>query len=348
MRKRIAFFLGVLLCAILSMGQIPARAEECFVVNVDSLDMNSLRDNDYIAEHLSGSAPGIRVQKYISNSDELAARVRVTLVQMDTQTVVFDKNYGYQSGTFDSGEIYLPFEDSHTVPYLVTLYVEDWVYAMPFMQLLPRFTDNGASTYGVRMRDYDPSLTSDWLMGTMLDLSTLRSQGGTSIPLCASNAYVVGQANVALQGDTLSVTLWFAPEANVELRDCKIFCVKQVGALTTAEPRHMGQPSYAQGEGIDVSGVDSVLLYVPMLLSYDPAGLQGFGYDLAADGWLQWQLALWNQNMMGVSQPETEPEPEWQEPEPVEEWTDPAIEEQGPMATEEWPTEWVEEDQIWD
>lgn len=344
MRKRIAFFLGILLCATFLIGMIPARAEECFVVNVDSLDMNSLRDNDYVAEYLSGSAPGIRVQKYISNSDELAARVRVTLEQMDTHTVVFDKNYGYQSGTFDSGEIYLPFEGNHTVPYLVTLYVEDWVYAMPFMQLQPRFTYNGASTYGVRMRDYDPALTTDWLMGTMLDLHTLRSQGSISIPLCASNTYVVGQADVMLQGDLLYVTLGFVSQANVDLHECKIYCVKQVGNLTTADPKRMGEPAYAQGEGIDVSGADSVLLYIPMLLSYDPAGLNGFGYDLASDGDLQWQLALWSGNLMGAAQPEATPEPEWQEPIPTEEWMDPAMEEQEPAPTEEWPIEWVEEE----
>ncbi len=298
MLRRKLMCLAVCLVLILSQGVslVSAGAEDCFTINVDTLDMNSLRVNEYVMANLSAQTQGIRLTKIISASDELTARVRLTIEQMDTQTVVFDKNYGFQSGTFDSGEIYLPYAGNYTVPYLVTLYVEDWVYAMPFMCLQPRLSFNGGCTYGVRMRDYNQALTSDWQMGTMLDLNALRNQGVMDVPLCASNAYIVGSATVSLYGDELSVSLAFAPEANVEVHQSAVYCILNVAELATADPPQMAQPAYGLGEAMDVSGADTALLYIPLLLSYDPVGLQPFGYDLGADPDLQTQLALWNRN----------------------------------------------------
>lgn len=64
-----------------------ANAEACFTLNVDILNMDMLNNNDYVAQHLSAQAQGIRVQKVISGSSELAQAVRLTLTQMDTQTL---------------------------------------------------------------------------------------------------------------------------------------------------------------------------------------------------------------------------------------------------------------------
>ena len=291
-------FFALVLGAALCLAPFPAGASaDCFLIDVDSLDMNSMRSNDYIAQHLSSQASGLRVQKFISTSNELAARVRLTLTQMETGTLVFDKNYGYQSGTFDSGEIYLPYGENRTIPYLVTLYIEDWIYAMPFMQLTPRLFYNGACTYGVRMRDYDSSLTSNWYMGTMLDLNALRPQGSQSIPIYASNAFVVGEATVSLLGEELAVFLNFDPAANVEVHQVSIYCVPQVGELTSADPPYINQRSYFPGESISVASLSNVLLYVPMSISYDSAGLAQMGYDLINDPVLSWQLSLWQENL---------------------------------------------------
>ena len=295
---------ALIACMVLCFSGLPGQASDTFLINVDVLDMESLRDNDYVMRYLSAQTSGIRIQKYISDSDELAARIRVTVVQMDTNTLVFDKNYGYQGKTFDSEDIYLPYVDNRTVPYLVTLYVEDWVYAIPFMHLPPRLYQNGACTYGVRMQDYDPSLTSNWLMGTMLDLNELRMYGQMALPICASNAFIVGEATVSIAGEQLSVFMRFKEEANVELHYCPVYLVPQVGSLTTADPLSMPQPSYAHGQPIDVTGVETALLYVPMSISYNASTLEEFGYDLWNDANLQRQLGLWQANLMQSAIPE--------------------------------------------
>ncbi len=131
-KRHVAFALIlIVLCAVTAA----ASADDCFTLNVDRLDMSRLNSNDYVQRHLTAQAQGISVVKYISDSSELAAQVRLTLVRMDNQSLIFDKAYGYVSGVFDSGVIYLPYDSSSTVPYMVTLYVGDTVYAMPFMHV---------------------------------------------------------------------------------------------------------------------------------------------------------------------------------------------------------------------
>ena len=171
---------ALLLCLMLFIPT--AMAEDCFTIDVDTLDLERLNSDDYVSVALSASTQGVRIRKYISHSSEIAASVRLTLTQMDTKTLLFDKNYGYQSGTFDSGVIYLPYVSGSTIPYLVTLYVGDYVYALPFMHLQRRMESNGASTAGVRLCDLDPAQSSDWLMGTMVDLGTCEGIAHKSKP----------------------------------------------------------------------------------------------------------------------------------------------------------------------
>jgi len=122
------------LCLCLACAWSPAvLAEDSFTIDVDMLDMDRLNRDDYVAQELTSSAQGIRVLKYISDSSELAAPVRLQIQQVNTGKMLFDKDYGYQSRTFDSGVIYLPYADTEVTPCLVSLSVGNYIYAMPFM-----------------------------------------------------------------------------------------------------------------------------------------------------------------------------------------------------------------------
>ncbi len=129
MKKRL---FPAMLCLALALPLSLALAVGSFTLDVDALDLTSLNDSQYVEAHLTSNAAGISVCKSVSPSSEVAAYVRLTLMQMDSHTLLFDKDYGYQSGQFDSGVVYLPLSDG-TTPYLVTLYVGDQVYAVPFM-----------------------------------------------------------------------------------------------------------------------------------------------------------------------------------------------------------------------
>lgn len=293
-KKAFSTLLSAVLCLTLLLGCFStAQAEDYFNINIDVLDMDSLNSNEYVTRHLSSQSQGISVSKYISDSSELAVPVRLTLVQTDSNTLLFDKDYGYQSGTFDSGVIYLPYVDSRTIPYLVTLYVADYTYAMPFMHLMPRLEYNGASTYGLRLRDIAPGLYTDWLMGTMIDLDALRLGASQSIDICASNAYIIGQANVWMQGDSVCVDTSFYDSANVQINTCSLYMITNCSEASNGASASQF-PAYSLGQSIDVSGASSALLYMPMQVSYNTDGLSTFTYSASSS-----QQALWQSNIAG-------------------------------------------------
>ena len=297
--KILRVILSILLCA--TLFPVAALAEACFLINVDTLDMQRLNDGDYVRQYLSGQSQGVRIQKFISDSSEFAARVRLTITQAETSTIVYDKNYGYVSGVFDSGDIYLPFVDNNTIPYLITLNIEDWTYALPYMQMRARLSHNSGCTYGLRLRDANPSLPDGWIMGTMLDLDALRQTGGTVLPVCASNQYIVGHASVSVSGDQLSVNVSFLPEANVELHRSSVYLLPHVAALTALDPGELSLPRYELGQSIQIGGLQTALLYMPMTLSFDATAMGEFFYDAGgADISQQWQL--W-QNNLAMAQP---------------------------------------------
>ena len=51
MKKRM--WLCVALCALLVWTSVPSLAEDCFTIDVDALDMNSLNSDEYVAQYLS-------------------------------------------------------------------------------------------------------------------------------------------------------------------------------------------------------------------------------------------------------------------------------------------------------
>ena len=289
MKKHLLKELILLLCLLVMSA---AHAEDSFTIDVDGLDLGRLNSDDYVSRHLSSSAQGVRVRKYISDSSELAAPIRLTITQMDSRTLVLDKNYGFQSGTFDSGVLFLPYGGDGTTPYLITLYVGETVYGIPFMHRQSRLESNGACTVGVRLRDLDPAQSGDWLMGTMVDLNELRYQGSRTVDVCASNSYVVGTATISLNGSQLSVQLHFDRSANVSVQSAQLYVLTDGQYLKDAR-------SYASTAGVDVSGASSALVYLPMEISYDPSGLPLYRYDL---GTASYQQQLWKESRGTYSQ----------------------------------------------
>ena len=51
MKKRV--WICVALCALLVWAAVPSLAEDCFTIDVDAMDMNSLNSDDYVAQYLS-------------------------------------------------------------------------------------------------------------------------------------------------------------------------------------------------------------------------------------------------------------------------------------------------------
>ena len=112
-----------------------------------------------------------------------------------------------------------------TIPYLVTLTVGDYVYAMPFMHQQARLVANNACTYGVRLNDLAVAFYGDWMMGTMVDLNALAGQGSMSVDICASNRYIIGQATLSMQGSSLCVSVSFNSQAKCNRAEQSVWVV---------------------------------------------------------------------------------------------------------------------------
>lgn len=289
----------LLLMCLLLMLPCGAWAGDCFTIEVDQLDTGSLNSNDYVARHLSSSAQGLRVRKQLAAD----SAVRLTITEMQGRTLIFDKDYGWQSGTFDSGVIYLPYMGDGTTPYLLTLYAGETVYGIPYMHLQARLSYNGACTSGIRLGSLSAALDKDWLMGTVLDLNQLRQNGRQTVDVCASNQYIVGTASLSMRGNELCVEVSFHSSANVELHEANVYVVTDFSSFSNGQ----FPASHRLGEWVSVSGADTALVYLPMQISYDPSGLSSFWYN---EGQLQSQFSLWNSSLSsgssGSSSPNTD------------------------------------------
>lgn len=284
---------AVLLAMLLFMLPLAAGAESelCFVIDLDTLDMAQVRQADYIAEYLTAPCQGVRVLKWLEGDE--AQRARLVVMDQTSGQLLLDKTYDAVEGRFDSGELYLP-ADAAAATYEITLLLGAQVYAVPYMRAPARLKDNTACTYGLRFSDGNGSLTDSWMMGTLLQLSDFGEGGTMTLPLCASNAYVLGSASVTVSGGQMCVSLSIEPTAQAEVKQAYVYVLDSVRHLTSITPKGIGIAPHALDEWFDVSGMDGVMLYVPVLLDYSPAGLPGFLYSLRHDDYLQRQLSLWD------------------------------------------------------
>ncbi len=286
--KRV-LLLAAALMMLLPMQAPMAEGELCFEIDLDLLDMAQVRQAEYIAEHLTAPCPGVRVTKWLDGDEP--QRARLVVMNQSSGQLLLDKTYSDVIGQFDSGELYLP-GDAAAATYEITLLLGGQVYAVPYMRAPARLLDNTACTYGLRFSDGNGSLTDTWMMGTLLELSDFGGGGTMTLPLCASNAYVLGTASVTVSGGQMCVSLSIEPTAQAEVKQALVYAIEDVRALTSITPRDIGLAPHVTDEWFDVSGMDSVMLYVPVLLDYSPAGLPGFLYSLRHDDYLQRQLSL--------------------------------------------------------
>ncbi len=290
----------VLLLVVLTV--IPAAlAADAFVIQVDKLDMNRLNDSAYISENLSAATQYIR----LSCAMEGAAQVRLQVVRQDTGSVVMDKNYGQVSGTFRSGDIYLKFSGSSTIPYTITLTAGDKTYAFPFYRKLMVLKNNTACTFGVRIKNLDKGLTDAWTMATPLDLEEIAAlPGGVKrIDLCASNMYVIGTVTVRVRDGALRVSMQLAEDENgdessFEISEQHLFLITSPSDWNSLDPRRLAEQEYKIGVDIlleeSLPDTKYVVMYLPVKLSYDPNGLHRFSYNLKENPELVRQLEIWD------------------------------------------------------
>lgn len=287
----------VLLLVILSA--IPAAsAQGVFVIRVDELNMDRLDDSAYVEENLSAATQYIRVDFALGGKKQ----VRLRVARADTGSVVMDKNYGEVSGTFRSGDIYLKYSGSSTVPYTITLTAGNDTYTFPFYRRLVPLKNNTACTFGVRIKSLNSRLTDAWTMATPLDLKEIAAlPGGVKrIDLCASNMYVIGTVTVRVRDGVLRVSMQLSEneESAFEIAEQHLFLITSPSEWNSLDPRRLKEQEYEIGTDIILEerlpDTRYVVMFLPVKLSYDPNGLQHFSYNPKEDPELIRQLEIWD------------------------------------------------------
>ena len=295
-------WLAGLVLLLVAFAAIPAAsAQEVFVIQVDKLDMSRLNDSAYVKEHLSAATQYIRIACALEGTKQ----VRLKVVQKDTGSVVMDKNYGQVSGTFRSGDIYLKFSGSSTIPYTITLTAGNDTYTFPFHRKLVTLKNNTACTFGVRIKSLDKGLTDAWTMATPLDLEEIAAlPGGVKrIDLCASNMYIIGTVTVRVRDGALRVSMQLLEDENeeessFEIAEQHLFLIASPSEWNSVDPRRLVEQEYEIGTDIlleeSLPGTRYVVMYLPVKLSYDPNGLHRFSYNPQEDPELIRELEIWD------------------------------------------------------
>jgi hypothetical protein len=126
-----------------------------------------------------------------------------------------------------------------------------------------------ACSQGPRFRDERPGLTDEWNMYTPLDLSR---EGSITIPLVASNQYVIGSVRLSSQGGNVTVR-YELDIAGVNVRSEFLAFFSDLESVVTIEPSELTGLGFPLGKPFSIRqgllGDTSVLMYLALLIDYD-------------------------------------------------------------------------------
>lgn len=132
------------------------------------------------------------------------------------------------------------------------------------------YPNNTASTMGIAFRDVKPELTKKWYNFTPVDLS---KDGEQTIPLIGGGMYIIGQVQVAVKGDEVTVTYTMrGDDRDTARRQSEFFTFfGSLNDVSAVEPEDIGA-GFKFGEPLsiekDLNGDTQVLLFVRNVVTF--------------------------------------------------------------------------------
>lgn len=136
------------------------------------------------------------------------------------------------------------------------------------------YYDNNAATFGIHLRDVRPDLTNKWYTVTPIDIS---QDGLQRFELYGGNMWILGQVNVLVEGDNVTVTYDIIKDGKgrtkVSQEYLNIF--NDLGSITKEQlgGNAANDEGYQFGQPIsiekDLGGDTNVLLYVRNQVTYN-------------------------------------------------------------------------------
>lgn len=296
--------LFLLLCTLPAASLAASRGNEpLYVCDLDDAGSEAFRTGSYFKARW--------VQVHASVPEGSTVRLKVILDENETpdsrDKTVFNRVYKNSKAAFKSPEIFLDFKKSATVPYRVELYVNDELRVSDYIyRMLLVLSNNTVCTRGIRFRDIDEGITTQWMMFTPVDLYEIDENYGVQvIDLVGSNMYLVGKLQIVRNYDQFMFTMTDIDtydgatrekDAPYTVPDDPYAPVVDDHAITFGKQSLCLYPSLASVTGVqpedmprhfkldtwysvtrDLYGEPRQLLYLNGRISYDPNGLLRIG-----------------------------------------------------------------------
>ncbi len=132
------------------------------------------------------------------------------------------------------------------------------------------YPNNTLCSFGPQFRDMDPGLTDKWYMFTPVNLS---KDGTQTFELIASNMYVIGNVQVVVSGDSVTVTYETTQGryGHVYMKSEYLNFFPDLKSVTIVEPEELGGGfSFGQTISIrnDLGGDTNVLMFIRNVATY--------------------------------------------------------------------------------
>ena len=136
-------------------------------------------------------------------------------------------------------------------------------------RLTGEVTNSIACSQGPRFQENRPGLTDKWYMYTPLDLSV---EGTRTIPLIATNHYIIGSVAVTTAGGSVQVD-YHLNSSKVHIRKEFMTFFPDLASIKTVDPKALEAQNFPFSTAIDIqgnlAGDTSVLLYIALSVDYN-------------------------------------------------------------------------------
>ncbi len=249
-------FSALLLALALTASPLPSLAAE---------DVMTVED-------ASASAAYTSDREYLRVLCPLTAEGAVTLtVTEGGGSIIYQRSYADQSGTFRSEDIYLPYNGGDTL-YSVSVAEAGGSYDFTVTRVMPRLRDNAACSVGYPLSSLSGS--GSWKTATLLDVGALEGSSMT-VPLHASGAYTLGTVTFSVSGGALTVSAAVDGGIDGSIDKAKVYV-----ATTALEAQTLGTRDFSGAKGslnsaISLDGSPYAAVYVNLTVSFDAGGVPG-------------------------------------------------------------------------
>lgn len=221
---------------------------------------------------------------YLRLTCPLAGEEQVTVSVRDGGgSLLYQRDYGLQSDSFRSEDLYLRLDGSQT-SYQVTLQAGDTVYSFPVTRVMGRLTGNEACSVGYPLSRMGGS---SWKTVTFIDAAALEGRSMT-VPLYASGAYTLGSVTFTVSGGSLTVQAQLSGGIDGSIDKSTVYVALDALSARELGTRRFSGPSGRLGEAISLQGTPYAAVLVQLTVSFDPAGVPG-----SPDTTLEGQDDLW-------------------------------------------------------